>query len=176
MMLVVVGLLLGSTVIVATWIPVGDLMATFRARLSSFDTAARPEAWWNALLVARAHPLFGVADYSHAVTALGRRMIAHPQNGLLGIATMFGLPATVAYVALLIHVIPRKALRTSSSTASGVDARLIIENLMIAYVVFMITETVPWSVQVQLPFFLLVSTTLAYHRRYNPRARKGMPS
>lgn len=82
--------------------------------------------WERALQMIQAHPLLGVGPMHYACDP-ANRIAAHPHNSLLQIAAEWGLPATLAMLALFalgVHAWARQTLALARSGANDVPLRI----------------------------------------------------
>ncbi len=131
----------------------GSAMETLLWRSNIEDS--RIDSWVPAINVATEWPIIGVPDYFTAAESLGLNPPAHEQNGFLGIIIFAGVPALIVYVAFWRGIIKyTNFLRKYRYSVECAMWHALIYSISV-YVVFLMTELVNTSVQVQLQMFIL---------------------
>jgi O-antigen ligase len=67
--------------------------------------SVRPDAWQQSFQLIASHPILGVGSQFR----FDGPIFVHPHNGLIGVATFYGLPILAAFLALLVHTAKRIA-------------------------------------------------------------------
>lgn len=145
-----------------------DTVSDFKDLSEYSEVRTRSEFWSQAITIAKAHPLTGAGPYQwnilrYGLDAKAPELVANPHNTYVQIAAEFGLPALIAYLALLVAVLVIVAatqLRSGSTTARSWTAALVVA-CAVAYPITELTNSHLFNVRLGAFGWVLLATALA---------------
>ncbi|GLI36458.1 hypothetical protein DAMNIGENAA_38910 [Desulforhabdus amnigena] len=144
----------------------GGIISTLSGRLQLEDNRLR--AWIDGLTVALSSPVIGVGNYQSAASSQGIVTIAHEQNGFIALINYSGILSFILYIFILLKIF--QYLTNPHSRFDVLSTALINISLytMIIYIIFMMTEIMYTSGQIQIIIFIIFGITLNYIRNAKP--------
>ncbi len=159
--IVLVALLMGG-IFVATGSDKGILFNGTKGAFSSrLDLKGNRQAAWIAgLIVAAGSPIMGVDNFFDAATSQGIHVGAHEQNGFIALVNFGGVFTLLTYCLLIWEIVRKTRMKNDHDVKESATIKYSVRFALLAYVIFMMSEIIYDSVQVQVMFVLILGIAL----------------